>query len=310
MPADETPLILEIRNLVVRYGDVVAVREATMDAPRSAITALVGPSGCGKTSLLRTIAGFEVPAQGTVTIAGRTVAGEGAWIPPERRAVGMVFQEGALPRSGHSSCKDAHILVFRQGHNTGACGWLEEGSWEGDENDHKKIFIRFDLSSVPSTFTFGRAELRFYASGEAKAEYRNEHTIQAARLLKQWNEGLGRMRDGEPARKGELSFNYARQALQLWEKPGALGETDVADAESSATVGKNWPEWVTLDVTESTRHFLAHPEENFGWKISQDLQPGLDDAATTYAAGAYMFKSSEASEINLRPMLILTPENK
>ena len=44
----------------------------------------------------------------------------------------------------------------------------------------------------------------------------------------------------------------------------------VTDAESSATVGENWPEWVTLDVTESVRSFLENPSENYGWKISQD----------------------------------------
>ena len=96
MSTNEPAIMLEIRDLVVRYGDVVAVEDASLDARRNAITALVGPSGCGKTSLLRAIAGFEAPAQGTVTIAGRTVAGNGRWVPPERRAVGMVFQEGAL----------------------------------------------------------------------------------------------------------------------------------------------------------------------------------------------------------------------
>jgi iron(III) transport system ATP-binding protein len=87
---------MEIRDLVVRYGDVVAVDHASLDVVPCSITALVGPSGCGKTSVLRAIAGFERPDEGTITIAGTTVTGSRSWIPPERRSVGMVFQEGAL----------------------------------------------------------------------------------------------------------------------------------------------------------------------------------------------------------------------
>jgi iron(III) transport system ATP-binding protein len=57
---------------------------------------LLGPSGCGKTTLLRILAGLERPDAGTVTIADRVVTGPGAWVPPERRRVGMVFQDWAL----------------------------------------------------------------------------------------------------------------------------------------------------------------------------------------------------------------------
>ncbi|HVL99091.1 MAG TPA: ABC transporter ATP-binding protein [Egibacteraceae bacterium] len=60
------------------------------------VLALLGPSGCGKTTLLRLIAGFERPDAGSVTIAGAEVAGARTWVPPERRRVGMVFQDYAL----------------------------------------------------------------------------------------------------------------------------------------------------------------------------------------------------------------------
>ena len=58
--------------------------------------ALLGPSGCGKTTTLRMIAGFEDADRGTIELQGRTVTGPGVCDPPERRRVGMVFQEGAL----------------------------------------------------------------------------------------------------------------------------------------------------------------------------------------------------------------------
>ena len=58
--------------------------------------ALLGPSGCGKTTALRCIAGFERPDSGTVTLAGRTLVGDGVSVPPEGRGIGFVFQDYAL----------------------------------------------------------------------------------------------------------------------------------------------------------------------------------------------------------------------
>jgi iron(III) transport system ATP-binding protein len=92
--------IVEVRDLEVRYGgagqEVRAVDGLSLVVPEGGLTAVVGPSGCGKTSLLRAIAGFEVPAAGEVWMAGEVVAGPLRWVDPEDRRVGMVFQQGAL----------------------------------------------------------------------------------------------------------------------------------------------------------------------------------------------------------------------
>ena len=58
--------------------------------------ALLGPSGCGKTTLLRLIAGLERPDAGSVTVGSTVMAGPGAWVAPEKRQVGIVFQDWAL----------------------------------------------------------------------------------------------------------------------------------------------------------------------------------------------------------------------
>ena len=79
-----------------RYGAVRAVDDTQLCVEQGEFVALLGPSGCGKTTLLRLIAGFEEPESGTVEVAGVPVAGNGTWVPPERRKVGMVFQDYAL----------------------------------------------------------------------------------------------------------------------------------------------------------------------------------------------------------------------
>ena len=87
---------LELNGVCVRYGDTVAVDGVSLSLEEGAIGCLVGPSGCGKTSVLRAIAGFETIDNGSIMIAGR-VASAPCWgIAPQRRSVGMLFQDFAL----------------------------------------------------------------------------------------------------------------------------------------------------------------------------------------------------------------------
>jgi iron(III) transport system ATP-binding protein len=85
-----------VHGVSKRFGSIQAVDDADLCVERGELVALLGPSGCGKTTLLRLIAGFEQPDGGEVRLEDVRVAGEGAWVPPERRHVGMVFQDYAL----------------------------------------------------------------------------------------------------------------------------------------------------------------------------------------------------------------------
>lgn len=88
--------MLECREVSKSFGNVAALSGFSVRLPLGRILALLGPSGCGKTTALRSIAGFVNPDGGSIAIASRQVYDERTNVPPERRRVGMVFQEGAL----------------------------------------------------------------------------------------------------------------------------------------------------------------------------------------------------------------------
>ena len=87
---------LSCRSIRKRFSGTVALDGFDLDVQDGVLLALLGPSGCGKTTALRVIAGFEKPDQGEVMVRDRTVAGSKAWVPPEKRRVGMVFQDWVL----------------------------------------------------------------------------------------------------------------------------------------------------------------------------------------------------------------------
>ncbi|MCR9108103.1 ABC transporter ATP-binding protein [Marivita sp. XM-24bin2] len=87
----EKPLI-QFRNVTKRFGDFTAIDDLTQDIYEKEFFALLGPSGCGKTTMMRMLAGFERPSSGQIFIAGQDMAR----IPPNKRAVNMMFQSYAL----------------------------------------------------------------------------------------------------------------------------------------------------------------------------------------------------------------------
>jgi len=95
MSADPTPAI-RCDGLTKQFGGAAVLDGFDLVVPAGSILGLLGPSGSGKTTALRVIAGFEKPDSGSVEITGRTMVSQTAWVPPERRRVGMVFQDYAL----------------------------------------------------------------------------------------------------------------------------------------------------------------------------------------------------------------------
>ncbi|MEX2250671.1 MAG: ABC transporter ATP-binding protein [Acidimicrobiia bacterium] len=88
-------LAIRARDLTKSYGDAVALDHFSLDVWEGGVVTLLGPSGCGKTTALRVIAGFE-SGGGSIEIHGRRVLDDNIFVPPEKRKVGMVFQDYAL----------------------------------------------------------------------------------------------------------------------------------------------------------------------------------------------------------------------
>jgi iron(III) transport system ATP-binding protein len=88
--------VLQLDGVTKRFGDETAVENLSLSVREGELLTLLGPSGCGKTTTLRLIEGLTAPTEGTVSINGAVVAGEGRTKPPEQRDVGLVFQNFAL----------------------------------------------------------------------------------------------------------------------------------------------------------------------------------------------------------------------
>lgn len=89
--------VLEVRRAQKRFGETRAVADVSLDLAPGQILCLLGPSGSGKTSLLRLVAGLERLDQGQIIVSGDAVDDAGRrFVDPERRALGMVFQDYAL----------------------------------------------------------------------------------------------------------------------------------------------------------------------------------------------------------------------
>src|SRR5690606_31541233 len=78
------------------YGRTPVLQNIDLKINSGEFLAVLGPSGCGKTTLLRVLAGFEAPSAGEVQLGDQTVAAHGLMVPPEKRGVGIVFQNYAL----------------------------------------------------------------------------------------------------------------------------------------------------------------------------------------------------------------------
>ena len=89
-------MTLEVSDIVLGYADTPVIKGLSFELAEGQIGCLLGASGCGKTTALRAIAGFESLDQGQIKVGQRLVSSPGTQLAPEKRSVGMVFQDNAL----------------------------------------------------------------------------------------------------------------------------------------------------------------------------------------------------------------------
>ena len=87
---------LSVSNLTCKYNGQAVLENLSLPVKDNEIVCLLGASGCGKTTLLKAIAGLLPLESGIIHINGRTIADENTWLPPEKRNIGMIFQDYAL----------------------------------------------------------------------------------------------------------------------------------------------------------------------------------------------------------------------
>ncbi|HVM35017.1 MAG TPA: ABC transporter ATP-binding protein [Actinomycetota bacterium] len=96
LPLEASAEAIAVRGVVKSFEGAAVLKGVGLDVPAGTVVALLGPSGCGKTTLLRSIAGLERIDAGEISVGRRTLSGPKAFVAPEARRVGMVFQDWAL----------------------------------------------------------------------------------------------------------------------------------------------------------------------------------------------------------------------
>jgi iron(III) transport system ATP-binding protein len=151
-------LAVECTGITKRFSGVTAVKEVDLSVKEGEILAVVGPSGCGKTTLLRLIAGFEVPDSGEVALGGHLVAGRSSFTPPEKRGIGMVFQDYALfPHLtveknvgfGLNGRRDRQEIITSELERVGLSGYEDRYPYELSGGERQRVALARALAPKP-----------------------------------------------------------------------------------------------------------------------------------------------------------------
>ena len=151
---------LELNGVVQGYGRHTVVDGVGFRLASGRIACLLGPSGCGKTTLLRCIAGFEEIAAGEIRLHGEIVSQAGHHLPPEKRRIGMVFQDYALfPHLsveenvafglGRQPQQDAHLRVRQLLATVGLAGQGDKFPHELSGGQQQRVALARALAPRP-----------------------------------------------------------------------------------------------------------------------------------------------------------------
>ena len=160
---------LTLDRIAVAYGARTVVQDLSLALPRGRIGCLLGPSGCGKTTVLRAVAGFEPLRAGEIRLDGDIVSQPGRGVPPERRRIGMVFQDHALfPHLtvaqnvgfGIRGVADASTRIHRMLETVGLAHAAARYPHELSGGQQQRVELARALAPQPRLLQIGRASCR------------------------------------------------------------------------------------------------------------------------------------------------------
>ncbi len=244
---------LEIRGILKSFGDHLAVNVPELDLPAGELSVLLGPSGCGKTTLLRMLAGFERPDAGCIKLGDDLLTAPGRHVPPEKRGIGMVFQDQALfphlrvadniafglPR-GRASRAERRRRVEELIELVGLDGLAGRYPHELSGGQQQRVALARALAPSPGILLLDEPfsgldlETRVRVRGEVRdilaaagatallVTHDQDEALSLARLLLV-------MRDGKIVQRGAPAELY-REPASPW-IAGFLGEIDLLDAD-------------------------------------------------------------------------------
>jgi len=131
----EGEFMIEVERISKSFGPVKVLHELSLRCGAGEVLSFTGPSGCGKTTLLRLIAGLDIPDSGRILLNGREASSDRVNVPPFQREVSFIFQDLAL--WPHMSVEE-HLMFVITGEKTGkgaeqAAFWLDKTGLSGKE---------------------------------------------------------------------------------------------------------------------------------------------------------------------------------
>jgi iron(III) transport system ATP-binding protein len=269
---------LEIEGLAMAFGATEVLTDVSLRVPDRSITAVLGSSGSGKTTLLRIVGGFERPRAGVVRLAGRVIDGPGVHLPPERRGLGYVPQEGALfphltvaANVGFALRRRQHARVGELLDLVGLADLRRRYPHELSGGQQQRVALARALALEPSVVLLDepfssldaalrasvRAEIARVLRASATAVVLVTHDQQEALSMA---DQVAVLRDGRVAQAGSPREIYANPV-----DPGLaafLGEANLVDATVDGSIASTaLGDLATDSDTPATAVVLVRPEQ-------------------------------------------------
>jgi iron(III) transport system ATP-binding protein len=331
---DRSITTLRCRSLAKAFGSQMIVQDLSFAVSQGKLMALVGPSGCGKTTTLRLIAGFERPDSGAIEIDGQIVADDNMMMPPEKRRVGMVFQDYAifphlsvgrnigfaLGRRTEARERIAQLLDF-----VGLPGQEEKMPHELSGGEQQRVSLARALSTGPAVLLLDEpfSNLDAALRSDVRAEVRSllkQSGITAVFVTHDQEEALylgdtvGVMRDGRLEQLDTPEAIFHRPQTRFVAE--FLGQTDFLPG-TAATGGISTllgflprafslPEGTTVEVAVRPDNVVLKADENGNGRIQSRQFTGmayiyaivLEDGTLIHSRQPYTMIMSEGTVVS------------